>query len=319
MKFKLTYKVLRKSSIEPGYTFRGVKIYQETPNSHFCFDCEIDGVTYFVRVPSFYSGNMKDGQVLNVAFLGYVGKRNYQFGFLSDKDEMDAVTMSDSSELVELGVLRGQVFKECNVYTNEVKDINDKVVSVSYVEFVYQAKTLRYMISNQRIYPLKNLQNVAMVFGGYNKCGNPIFEFEPVHMEGSVKRISTHFVVITDSNGQKFNRVYTKACKLFHGLMDANTNIDLPLNVNPCHVSLNKTELKKRCAYYLSEEGESFCCQIIGKTDKVYYVLCHDTLGYIERTQVCNNDLKVGYSCICKLLEFNEKAYILPFEFEKYV
>ena len=101
--------------------------------------------------------------------------------------------------------------------------------------------------------------------------------------------------------------------------MDANTNIDLPLNVNPCHVSLNKTELKKRCAYYLSEEGESFCCQIIGKTDKVYYVLCHDTLGYIERTQVCNNDLKVGYSCICKLLEFNEKAYILPFEFEKYV
>ena len=76
---------------------------------------------------------------------------------------MDAVTMSDSSELVELGVLRGQVFKECNVYTNEVKDINDKVVSVSYVEFVYQAKTLRYMISNQRIYPLKNLQNVAMV------------------------------------------------------------------------------------------------------------------------------------------------------------
>lgn len=165
MKFKLTYKVLRKSSIEPGYTFRGVKIYQETPDSHFCFDCEIDGVTYFVRVPSFYSENMKDGQVLNVAFLGYVGKRNYQFGFLSDKDEMDAVTMSDSSELVELGVLRGQVFKECNVYTNEVKDINDKVVSVSYVEFVYQAKTLRYMISNQRIYPLKNLQNVAMVFG----------------------------------------------------------------------------------------------------------------------------------------------------------
>lgn len=45
MKFKLTYKVLRKSSIEPGYTFRGVKIYQETPDSHFCFDCEIDGVT----------------------------------------------------------------------------------------------------------------------------------------------------------------------------------------------------------------------------------------------------------------------------------
>lgn len=40
MKFKLTYKVLRKSSIEPGYTFRGVKIYQETPDSHFCFDCE---------------------------------------------------------------------------------------------------------------------------------------------------------------------------------------------------------------------------------------------------------------------------------------
>lgn len=72
MKFKLTYKVLRESSIEPGYTFRGVKIYQETPDSHFCFDCEIDGVTYFVRVPSFYSENMKDGQVLNVAFLGYV-------------------------------------------------------------------------------------------------------------------------------------------------------------------------------------------------------------------------------------------------------
>ena len=75
---------------------------------------------------------MKDGQVLNVAFLGYVGKRNYQFGFLSDKDEMDAVTMSVSSELVELGVLRGQVFKECNVYTNEVFSVPLKSGPVKY-------------------------------------------------------------------------------------------------------------------------------------------------------------------------------------------
>lgn len=319
MKYKLTYEVLRKTNIEPGYTFRGVIIYQKAPDSHFFFDCKINGVTYSVRVPSFYSENMKDGQVLNVAFLRYTGKRHFQLGFLSDKDKMDAVTMSDASELVELGVVRGHVFKGCNVYTNEVKDINDKVVRVSYVEFVYQTKALRYLISNRRVYPLKNLQNVSLVFGGYDKCGNPIFEFEAVHMEGSVKRISTNFVVITDDNGQKFNRVYAKACKLFYALMDANININLPLNVTPSRVCLNKTVLKSRCAYYLSEEGESFCCQIIGKTDKVYYVLCHDTLGYIERTQVCNNNLRVGYSCVCKLLEFNEKACVLPFEFEKYV
>lgn len=146
------------------------------------------------------------------------------------------------------------------------------IICISYVEICYKGAKLRCDIPSQFPFSIKNLEDVEMYFMGYDKLGAPLFDFCVKHIEGKVKRVSPNTVEICQSDGSVMLRSYTSACKHFRGLLDANVGVNLPLNLRPYRVCLDKQLMRKRCKNFFSEVGEYFSCQIIGVTDKVSYV-----------------------------------------------
>lgn len=316
-KRKLTSAVLRQNGIKAGYIFRNVRAYRVGHNSFFCCDYVIGVQTYYKGVPEYFSKNMKDGEVYSVIFLGISHKDKIMLRYVPNDTEWNIAPCLDAYRIDAMGITLGQVFEKCNVCSQIVKDIDGRIICISYVEICYKGAKLRCDIPSQFPFSIKKLENVEMCFMGYDKLGAPLFDFCVKHIEGKVKRVSPTTVEILQSDGSVILRSYTSACKHFRGLLDANVEVDLPLNLRPHRVCLDKQLMRKRCKEFYSEVGECFSCQVIGVTDKVYYVLCQDTFGFIDKSLGDIPNLPVGCNCLCKLLDCKGKICMLPFGFIK--
>lgn len=311
---KLTSFLLILKGIMPGHIFRDVKAYTVDGGSTFCCDYVIDGQTYYRYVPDFLSKNMKEGDVYSVLFLGYRSNNYLIFVFIPNDTKWKEVKFSSASVINTLGITPGQTFEKCKIRSQYVQNIDGKFVGITYAVIDYMGEKLRCRILYQHI-PLIRNKNVEMCFFGNDKFEIPVFDLCVKHIEAKVKRVSPDTVEVLQSDGSKILCSYTSACKHFRGLLDAKVDVPLPLNLRPNRVCLNKTLMIKKCKEYYSEEGENFCCRIIGVTPKRYYLLCQDVFGFIDRSVGNTPSLSVGCYCICRLLDCEGKICMLPFEY----